>query len=101
MTREKLAAHLQKARDEYQFWLVIERLREDAARRELGAFPDSVYRAYLVSDSVTEAAKLLNAQGQRYLGRRFYPADISRVIRLEDASDPEVTSFVRELLGRK
>ena len=63
----------------------------------LGDFPESAYRAYILTGSTVDAAAALNNAGQRNGSRKFQPGDISETIDgalIDDIELIEVAKFM-------
>lgn len=96
-------AKLEKLQRERTAWLTAISVYERCKTEPIGEFPESAYRAYIISGTVADAAYMLNNGNQRNGTRKFIPNDISETIDNIDIDDAEIMNVARFLLsnGRK
>lgn len=73
-------AKLEKLQRERTAWLTAISVHERCKSEPIGEFPESAYRAYIISGTVADAAYMLNNDNQRNGARKFIPNDISETI---------------------
>lgn len=97
MRIEKIEANLAKAEQAYHDWRKAVEVYERCKGESIGTFPESAYRAYIVTGSTADAAQALNIAGQRKDGKKFKPEDISAAIddiKIEDTELAVVAKFL-------
>lgn len=99
LTIEKINKKLEKAKAEYELWLEIKSVYEACVKADIGQFPESAIRAYIITGTVTEAAKMLNdAHNRTERGKKFSSNDISNVIDNADIEEKELQGVAQFLL---
>ncbi len=92
---KKDLAKLEKQRDELlRAIAVYERCKDEP----IGEYPESAYRAYIITGAVADAAKALNDAGQKNGRKKFESNDISRTIDNVEIDDEELMAVARYLL---
>lgn len=99
MKIEKIRAKLEKAERECGDLRKAVEVYEQCKNEPLGEFPESAFRAYVVTGTVADAAKELNDAGQRNGTRRFQSNDISETITTVDLENTDLMLVARFLLN--
>lgn len=99
MRIEKIEANLAKAERAYYDWRKAVEVYERCKNEPLGEFPESAFRAYIVMGTVADAAKALNAAGQRNGKKSFQSNDISATITSVSLEDTDIMVAARFLLN--
>lgn len=99
MRIEEIEKKLKKAEHEYAVWRKAVSVYERCKAEPIGEFPESAYRAYIVTGSVTDAAQALNNAGQRNGTKKFISNDISETISGVDIEDTDIVEVARFLLS--
>ena len=99
MRIEKIEQYLKKAEREYTAWRKAVSVYERCKAEPIGQFPESAFRAYIVTGSVEDAARALNNAGQRNGTKKFISNDISNTISNVEIEDTDIVEIARFLLG--
>lgn len=99
MRIEKIEANFAKAERAYHNWRKAIEVYERCKSEPLGEFPESAFRAYIVTGTVADAAKALNAVGQRNGKKSFQSNDISTTITSIILEDTDLMLVARFLLN--
>lgn len=98
MRIEKVKTELAKLERQRAGFLKAISVYERCKTEPLGDFPDSVYRAYVLTGAVADAARMLNEAGQRSGKRKFQSNDISDTIDNVPIEDKELMAVAKFLL---
>lgn len=98
MKIEKIRAKLEKAERECEDLRKAIAVYERCKDEPLGEFPESAFRAYIITGAVDDAAKALNDAGQRNGTRKFQSNDISGAITSVDLENKDLMLVARFLL---
>lgn len=99
MKIEKIEAKLAKAEQAYNDWRKAVEVYERCKTEPLGQFPESAFRAYILTGTVAEAAKALNDGEQRNGKKAFQSNDISDTITTVNLEDTDLMLVARFLLN--
>ena len=99
MRIEKIEAKLAKAEQAYNDWRKVVEVYERCKTEPIGQFPESAFRAYILTGTVAEAAKALNNAGQRNGKRVFQSNDINNTITTVNLEDTDLMLVARFLLN--
>lgn len=100
MKIERVMAKLKKAEQEYNNWRKAAEVCEKYKDEPLGEFPESAFRAYIMTGGTVEAAKALNDAGYRIGKRKVISDDISDTIDNVDIENTDLMFAARFLLRK-
>lgn len=98
MKIEKIRANLAKAEKIYLRWNLAVKVFERYENTPLEKLPESVFQAYILTGTIADAAKALNAAGLHNVNKAFQSKDISKIITSENINDIELMETARFLL---
>ncbi len=99
MRIEKVRSELAQIERKRTAFLRAIAVYERCEAEPLGEFPESAYRAYIITGAVEDAAKMLNDAGQRNGNRKFQSNDISAIIDSAEIEDKELMYVAKFLLS--
>lgn len=99
----RIDVKIEKLRLERSAWLKAISIYEQCKMEPIGEYPESAYRAYIITGTVADAAHMLNSAGQRNGAKRFAANDISNAIDNVDIDNADLMNVAKFLLsnGRK
>lgn len=98
MRIETIEKHLKRAESIYNFYTSAKELYDECASLDIGTPPEAIFRAYIITGAVDDAAKLLNEHGFTNGTRKFDSNAVSDTIRNTEISDTRLATISKRLL---